>query len=140
MCRDASTLKRGNSLLASALWRQEAEALRRQPTAAAPPAAAEEDEEGVPGAQETSFQRAIRDPSCQTAVRVLGHLGGGGVHYEVELDDGEIVYLLLEKVRFDLLEQYFASTRQRADADAASRRSRRRRRRRRRGSGSVCSD
>ena len=51
-------------------------------------------------------------------MRVLGHLGGGGVHYEVELDDGEIVYLLLEKVRFDLLEQYLASTRQRADADA----------------------
>ena len=66
----------------------------------APPAAADEDKEEVPGAQETSFQRAIRDPSCQTAVRVLGHLGGGGVHYEVELDDGEIVYLLLEKVRF----------------------------------------
>ena len=64
---------------------------------AAPPAAAEEDEEEVPGAQETSFQRAVRDPSCQKAVRVLGHLGGGDVHYEVELDDGEIVYLLLKR-------------------------------------------
>ena len=63
----------------------------------APPAAADEDKEEVPGAQETSFQRAVRDPSCQTAVRVLGHLGGGGVHYEVELDDGEIVYLLLKR-------------------------------------------